>query len=135
MKRCVKYEDQIDELSEKLAVAEKPAQKGINLCKLVKGQAGMKDVFGNLPVVGSMLFPEGTPEEREKRKEEKIAKKRQSKIDEQRSVLQQKKDKLDYDRLVREEKDAKLDSKQKRNIELRNKNSPKKQIKMTVMLN
>ena len=113
------YEDQIDELGEKLAIAEKAAQKGINLCKLVKGQAGMKDVFGNLPVVGSMLFPEGTPEEREKRKEEKIAKKRQSKIDEQRSVLQQKKDKLDYDRVVREEKDAKLESKQKRNIELR----------------
>ena len=42
------YEDQIDELNKKLTAAEKAAQKGINLCKLVKGQTGMKEILSKL---------------------------------------------------------------------------------------
>ena len=98
------YEDQIDELGEKLAIAEKAAQKGINLCKIVKGQAGMKDVFGKLPVVGSMLFPEGTPEEREKRKEEKLAKKEKRKEEKLAKKRQKIKEDLAFNEEIKETK-------------------------------
>ena len=141
------YDDQIEDLSEKLAIAEKAAQRGINLCKLVKGQAGMKDIFGKLPVVGSMLFPEGTPEEREKRKEEKLAKKRQkiredlafneeikktkrqSEDEQLKYKLKQKQNQLDYDILARQENDAKLDAKQQRSKIAREENDAKLESK------
>ena len=60
------YEDQIDELNKKLTAAEKAAQKGINLCKLVKGQTGMKEILSKLPVLGSMIVSDSTTEEQDK---------------------------------------------------------------------